>query len=146
MTTTATLNPKYVNQPKPGGRLGSVKDEHGALWLVDPGLLPSFHPGQPIEVEWAPMKFSDGKESKKITGIVHGATSAPADGRGSTDKDRDIFVTGVVGRAMGSGKFAISDIPALAVAAMAAWQLVQTGGTATVHARGPETLDDNVPF
>jgi hypothetical protein len=37
------------------------------------------------------------------------------------DKDRDMFVTGVVGRAMGSGQFGVNEISLLTLAAEEAW-------------------------
>jgi hypothetical protein len=42
-------------------------------------------------------------------------------------KDAMIFVTGVVGRAMGSGKFETQDVPLLAKAALAAWNEIKGG-------------------
>lgn len=149
MTTQATLTPKYVNQPLPGKKLGSIKDQQDVKWFVDPGLLGSFHQGTAITVEWEPMKFSDGKESKKITGVVHGAAPAQSNGAapamGNNNTGREIFITGVVGRSMGSGKFAIAEMTALTAAAMAAWSIVQAGPRAA-SAPPDAGLNDEVPF
>lgn len=148
MTATATITPKYVNQPLPGKKLGSIKDQQDVKWFVDPGLLGSFHQGTAITVEWEPMKFSDGKESKKITGVVHGAApqaahavngAAPSE---HPNRERDIFITGVVGRAMGSGKFGGEDLPALVRCALAAWAVVQDKPPVPPDAG----LNDEVPF
>jgi len=141
---TATITPKYVNQPKPGGKMGSIKDPAGELWLVEPGLLGSFRVGAPIAVEWAPIKFTDGTERKKITGVVHGA-APQTNGRASAmgnDAGREIFITGVVGRAMGSGKFAAADIKELVTNAILGWGLV----TAPKKAPPEAGLDDAIPF
>ncbi len=43
-----------------------------------------------------------------------------------TDKDALIFITGVVGRSMGSGKFVCSDIEALTHEALNAWNILKT--------------------
>lgn len=52
------------------------------------------------------------------------ATPPPSNGNGQT-KDAAMFVMGVVGRAMGSGKFDTQDIPLLARAAAQAWNEVK---------------------
>ena len=145
--TQATVTPKYVNQPKPGGKMGSIKDVAGELWLLDPGLLGSFRAGTPTVVEWASFAYKDGGQGKKITGIDHGAStngSAAAQPSQNNNTGREIFITGVVGRAMGSGKFAIRDIPALVGQAAASWDAM----TETRKAPAPpeKGLDDSIPF
>ena len=144
--TTATVTPKYVNQVKAGKKFGSIKDQAGTLWLVEPGLLGSFSPGASTTVEWSPMKFPDGTEGRKITGIVHGANGSapalPAHG----NQGREIFITGIVGRAMGSGKFAITDIGPLAAAASLAWDTEANRLTAKPRPQADVGLNDEVPF
>lgn len=157
--TTATITPKYVNQPKPGGKLGNINDVNGEKWFCDPGLLSSFRAGTPATVEWSVMKFNDGKESKKITGVVHGAVSAQGivtaisstQGRvngplpsGNNNTGREIFITGIVGRSMGSGKFSADDMDILTRRAMAAWEIV--AGRTKLPAPPDEGLNDPVPF
>ena len=147
--TTATITPKYVNQPMPGKKLGSIKDQQDVKWFIDPGLLGSFRQGTAITIEWAPMKFQDGSEAKKITGVVHGAAPAQSNGAapisGNNNTGREIFITGVVGRAMGSGKFSITDMHLLAVEAMAVWEAI-INGTRKPPARPDEGLNDPVQF
>lgn len=48
--------------------------------------------------------------------------SAPAIPQGRTDESESIFITGIVGRAMGSGKFGMDDILGLTQRARVAWQ------------------------
>jgi hypothetical protein len=55
----------------------------------------------------------------------------------SPDEARMIFVTGVVGRAMGSGKFAASEIPVLAQAAAEAFDRLVSG-----PGKAPATEED----
>ena len=151
--TQASVTPKYVNPPKPGKTLGSIKDQGDVLWLCEPGLLGSFSPGKPITVEYETMKFRDGTERPKITGVVHGTTngSAPAQeaprGNGhQPNQGREIFITGVVGRAMGSGKFGADDIYPLAVAALTAWERVSNQPLPAPKPQAETGLDDSIPF
>ena len=153
--TQATLTPKYVNPPKPGKTLGSIKDQGDTLWLCEPGLLGSFSPGKPITVEYETMKFRDGTERPKITGVVHGATtgSAPAQeshrGNGhSPNQGREIFITGVVGRWGQSGKFGIEDMPKLVVAAIDAWEYATNNAKPgpKPQAEAEAGLNDSIPF
>lgn len=146
--TQATITPKYVDAPKAGKKLGSIKDQHNEYWSVDPGLLGSFRAGAAISVEWEMMKFHDGTERKKITGIVHGTAPHGNGARQSEpapDKDRLIWLTGIVGRAMGSGKFEANEITALTAAALSAWEIVQSGGR-HLKVDSPDVLKDSVPF
>ena len=151
--TQAILTPKYVNAPKPGKKMGSIKDQAGILWLCDPGLLTSFSPGRPATVEAETVKFNDGTVMQKITGIVHGAEPATngAAHHGNErqpNAGREIFITGIVGRAMGSGQFAIADITALTAAAAAAWDtVVVSNDKPTIDKpRADATLNDDIPF
>jgi len=54
-------------------------------------------------------------------------------GAGSSKDERMIFITGVVGRAMGSGKFSAAEVPVLAQAAAAAFAQVTGAGPAPVE-------------
>lgn len=145
--TTATVTPKYVNQPKAGKKFGSIKDQAGVFWLVEPGLLGSFSPGTATIVEWKAEKFQDGTDVKKITGIVHGANGATPTPAAHSNQGREIFITGVVGRAMGSGKFAIGDIPGLTGQAAASWDAMMENKKVPAPRPQAETgLDDSVPF
>ena len=151
--TQATVTPKYVNPPKPGKTLGSIKDQGDVLWLCEPGLLGSFSPGKPVTVEYETMKFRDGTERPKITGVVHGTTNGAAPthetprGNGhSPNAGREIFITGIVGRAMGSGKFPIEDLNKLTFAAAAAWDSVMQEKRPAPPAQADPGLNDSIPF
>lgn len=144
---TATINPKYVNQPKPGAFSGSVKDGNGTYWSVPQNLLHLFQPGVMATVEYEAVE-KNGKTFYNVKQIVgHAAPPAapapaytpppppppqqpapstpyanghahPANGQ---NKDRAMFVMGCVGRAMGSGGFSVNDVKILALAADDAW-------------------------
>lgn len=78
--------------------------------------------GTPVEFE---ASKPDGKNywrmtSYKRTTSPQQATNGQA--QATHDTAEEIFVTGVVGRAMGSGKFGVEDIEGLTKAAMNAWR------------------------
>lgn len=72
------------------------------------------------------------------------------EGKGRSN-DWSIFVTGIVGRAMGSGKFGPTDIKALTLAALEAWVEVdakhKNHATIQDSRRASGTLpDESIPF
>lgn len=114
----ATVTAQFVNQPKEGKRFGSIKTEIGYIG-VKPSDLSQFVKGQKYEVE-----YKENGEYKDFVRIV----SAPAASAGhnrpnanGANTGREIFITGVVGRAMGSGKFGLDEIGLVTAKASAAW-------------------------
>ena len=152
--TQATLTPKYVNPPKPGKTLGSIKDQGDTLWLCEPGLLGSFSPGKPITVEYETMKFRDGTERPKITGVVHGATNgsapaqeAPRNNGHSSNQGREIFVTGIVGRGVGGGTITLETFDAWVSKALLAWDtMIDPRTKPTPKPQADPGLNDSIPF
>jgi hypothetical protein len=135
----ATIQVKYVNPPKPGGKMANVKDAEGNVYFFYPDKF-SAQPGETVEYEQQNWK---GKPALVIKGslmpvapdITKRPPAAPApayvppahfreppaaNGH-ATGKDKLIFVTGVVGRAMGSGKYDPNDIGLLTKAAVVAF-------------------------
>jgi hypothetical protein len=49
----ATLTVQYVNEPKPGKKLGNIKGIDGQIWFVAPGMLRRFSEGETYKVEYA---------------------------------------------------------------------------------------------
>jgi hypothetical protein len=129
---------KYVNAPKrEGGKFGNIKMETGETFFVTAGNLNRFKVGMEIEPPSKAEKWGD-----NVVQVIPAhydpaantnaapASTPPAPGHnsrqsGSVDKDAMIFVTGIVGRAMGSGKFDTQDIPLLSKAAVAAWNEIK---------------------
>ena len=131
----ATINVQYVNQPKQPGWSGSVKTKDGQIFGVKEIDLKKFSPGQTYNIEFVErakegkvyrdfVRFTDSQAPAKEH---HGPFPPPqpnghaAASHNTLDKDKLIFVTGVVGRAMGSGKFDLSQIRQLTAAAVQAW-------------------------
>lgn len=136
--TVVTL--KYVNQPKnPTGKMGSVVDGAGVRYMVPVENLGKFAVGGTYEVAVAQEVWKPGEPALMvIRGVPAQAGAAPsytpapaaspthASGHVNGAKigesaARQIFVTGIVGRAMGSGKFTPSDLEALTSAAITAY-------------------------
>ena len=123
-----TVEVSFVNQPKQaGGKYGSIKTADGNYYSVPVAELSRFQRGNKYAIEYDQTE-KDGKTYRNFTamsiaqstpnidrdyanrdvGKPNGSHFAQADA-----KDKFIFVTGVVGRAMGSGKFDAVDIYAL---------------------------------
>ena len=47
----ATLTVQYVNEPKPGKKLGNIKSDDGQIWFVVPAMLRRFSAGQTYKVD-----------------------------------------------------------------------------------------------
>lgn len=134
------ITTKYVNQPKnPTGKMGSVVDMGGVRYMVPVENLSRFSVGASYEVAtgqevWKageapvsvirgiPTPVGAGTPQQPSAPVNHPAPTPHINGsKVGEAAARQIFVTGIVGRALGSGKFTISDMDALASAAAAAY-------------------------
>lgn len=88
----ATLRVKYVNQPREGKKMGSIKGEDGTTIGVFPDKLSLFQQGQTYTVEYDEMDSG----FKRFKRIIPGAPNTVSNG--GHDKAVEIFVTGVIGR------------------------------------------------
>lgn len=136
--TVITL--RYVNQPKnPTGKMGSIVGNDGTRYMVPVENLGKFAVGGTYEVAVAQETWKPGEPALMVIRGVPAQTGAapaisgpypttPTHASGHVNgakigesAARQIFVTGIVGRAMGSGKFSPSDLEALTSAAIAAY-------------------------
>jgi len=132
---------KYVNPAKPDKKFGSIVDPNGAKFMLPVGMQDAFQAGQTYDVPTSRKNWG-----QDVVTVIEGrpgsagstapatppppapAASAPPAGHNSArmsnvdPKDVFIFVTGVVGRAMGSGKYDVSDIDLLTKAAIEAYR------------------------
>lgn len=133
---------KYVNHAKPDKKFGSIIDPNGAKFMLPVGMQDAFVAGQTYDVPTSNKKW--GQDAVVViegrpgaAGSTHPATPAPTpqtspaghnSGRMTNydDKDALIFITGVVGRSMGSGSFGATDIKLLTLAAIEAWDAVRS--------------------
>ena len=96
-TRTATVTVQYVNDPKPGKKMGSIKTAEMGYFGVYPDKLKLFEQGKTYSVEY--KTDGDFKRFEKLTELE--AQQPPvANGH---DKDLHIFVAGVVNNAISSG-------------------------------------------
>lgn len=139
-----SINIKYVNPAKEGKKYGSIKSVEGETYWVPGGMVSSFQPGTTVDV---PTKVE--KWGANVVNVVAGHADATAKSQTSwskpdpvrpqapapaapvgvptpiNSKDALIFVTGVVGRAMGSGQFKSGDISDLTHEALKGWFLLK---------------------
>lgn len=131
-----TLNIQYVNEAKPDKKYGTIKTRDGESYALPAGMVGVFQPNTTVEVPTQDQKWGD-----KVVHVIMGrpangnappAAATPAAptpppaatgaARMTDPKDMLIFVTGVVGRAMGSGSFGVTDIDLLTKAAKSAYK------------------------
>lgn len=140
MADTRHVKVKYVNHPKKeGGKYGNIKVDGDELIWVPVDQLRLFQQGQSYEIEIKRQKWGENWVDI-LDKIIYGgggreangdhrpqqerAQAAPVQARNqwqTGEAQRDIFITGVVGRAMGSGKFGPDDLKAWTKAAVDAW-------------------------
>lgn len=128
---------KYADDAKPNKKYGSIKSADGTKYLVPAGLNGVFKAGTTVDIPltsepWTETPIVAGRPG--AAGSTHPATPAPtppaaepqthgtAQQSNLDAKDFAIFVTGIVGRAMGSGNFGVTDIDLLTKAAIAAYR------------------------
>ena len=138
------INIKYVNPAKDGKKFGSIAGTDGTRYMVPAGMVGQFQPNTTVDV---PTKVEQWGATS-VTIVAGHASAAPvsapqqsysppppptaapqahsyAPHAAAVDKDAFIFVTGLVGRAMGSGKFASGDMTDLTHEALKAWFLLK---------------------
>lgn len=107
----------FVNQPREGGKKGTVKDMHGRYFGVWPDKLDQYEKGGTYEVEYDTTEYQ-GKTYRNIKRIVSGGgrtpsragggSSAPA---GADNKAVEMAVMGLMGRCyQGTGSLPPKDV------------------------------------
>jgi hypothetical protein len=160
-TQTVTITPKYVNPPKEGKKYGSLKTDDGVQYAAPPSVTSACEPGVPVTIEWEGQTWGGNPVMvvRRVVGAQHGHNGGAhphpqpnGNGRhsaaGGDAKAREMFIMGVVGRAMGSGQFEASHIYDLTAAAAKAWDAVLNGAGHPEQTRGysRRDLDDEIPF
>lgn len=143
----AQITIKWVNPAKPDKKFGSIVDVDGTKYMCPAALVSQFKPGTTVDVPTQSAKWgadvveviqghaqatatSTSAWSKPQAPAVSPPASPPAafstPATGAMDrKDALIFVTGTVGRAMGSGKFAAGDLMDLTHESLKAWFMLK---------------------
>lgn len=146
----ATVTVEFVNPPKEGKAFGSIKTKELGYVGMKPADLTSFAKGQRYEIEY--KVSGDNGQYKNFVKLASKPNGASGTGAGhSPDNSRMIFITGIVGRAMGSGKYAALDIAPLTKAAAAAFDSLHAPAPKAPEPRresygDPRDIDDEIPF
>lgn len=126
-----------------GAKSGSLKAADGSIYKFLPWQAKFIHQGETIEVPISESEFNgkvykwfaktwppkdqqnaarQGAAPQLTPSTPAPVAHTPSSARMTDPKDVMIFVTGVVGRAMGSGNFGVTDIDLLTKAALAAYK------------------------
>ncbi len=143
------VTPKYVNAANAGKKYGSIKDEQDNKYVVPANMVNQFQVGVPVDIQFENQTWGGepvsviisvgaqtSQQSAQVTlppqiqPVPHNPPAqqvphTPTQQSAPTLEDptsENIFVTGIVGRAMGSGQFGSTDISLLAKAAVQAWR------------------------
>jgi hypothetical protein len=98
---------QFVNAPKAGKRLGSIKSSEGEYYGCDPATLGRFSKGEVCTIEYTETPKDGGGTWKNIKRKISTSSAPPAPSiRNRTDpKDSEqMFVTALLKEALGSGK------------------------------------------
>lgn len=110
-----TIEVQYVNPPKIGKKMGSIKSTDGEYYSVWPDKLHTFQVGGSYTVEYEVVNTNSGTSFKSIKKILDqsgvlplptqsGPGPARVPSRGGSTTAEEMFVMGVIGRALqGSG-------------------------------------------
>lgn len=158
-TTTVTV--QYVNQPKPGKKMGSIKASDGKYYNVWPDKLPLFSEGSTYTINYTEDNgfrtfkgMGNGEVGQQVGNVARNIarTAAPNDGQAS--KAEEMFVMGFLNRCYGGGSVMPPKAQLVAEGRMlrAAWQEIwsnyrEEGVTVTRPRPEPDqALDDEIPF
>ena len=143
MSGSRFVRVKYVNSPKKeGGKYGNIKLDNDELVWVPVDQLRLFEAGREYEIISKRQKWgndwqdvldrvvygnggggggSRGSSTAPTTGSAGYRQTGGGAGQARPEQAMMIFVTGIVGRAVGSGKFGPDDVSAWTKAAIDAW-------------------------
>lgn len=156
---TTTITVKYVNQPRPGKKQGSVKDDNGTIYGVYPDKLSLFQPNATYEIEYKDSEWQ-GKTYHNIVSVkpAGGLSPAPQSNGGGNyrptspvDAER-MYVCSLVNAGIQAGRIDFSEgaIEAATNAARNAWRntfgAVTPLNTPAPPVRGRSDMDDDIPF
>jgi hypothetical protein len=113
---TATVTVRWVNQPKEGRKLGSIKTDDNQLFGVWPETLGEFKPNGIYEIEYTERHFDDGKIYKTVKTVAPKGMAPPRPAgnrfsgpRETSMKDAErMFVCSLLNAAIQSGKVEFS--------------------------------------
>lgn len=146
---SATVEVKYVNQPGPGKKQGTIKTPDGTMYGVKSAMLGLFREGGIYDIKYESREFQE-KIYHTVVSVTPvqspegGLATTPARQKTDDVTAERIFVCGIVNAAISSNQIApqTTDLVQTVAAAREAWR--QTFGrkkTAT-----EEEMSDQIPF
>lgn len=155
----ATIQVKYVNQPREGMKNGSVKTAEGVLYGVPPPLLPQFQPGGTYNVEYNTSQFQGRTYSTISAASAMVQSGAPLQSgskfHANDETAERIFVCGIINAAVGNGSLSVNraELVAAVSACREAWQAAfgrghraMTSSSGDTIPSGQASSTDNVPL
>lgn len=145
---TATIIPRFVNPPKGNASSASIKDKDGVYWGIPASMMAKFAANVAVTVNYEETPPNqEGRTYRNIKSIVETpkpVAQAMAQSQASTG--RDIFITGVVQRAMQTGKFDVTDIKRLTLATADAWDAAHSPRTQANGQQAPQRREEPPPY
>ena len=158
---SVTIKVNFINPPKEGKKMGSIKASDEKYYWARPELLNQFAKGEQYTLEYT-SEMSGGKEWRTIKSLTPAVGDAyVSNGKASGGRDQskvpmEIFVTGIIGRALeGSGGIPdVEQLTAMVRTARQAWEKGMSDGSTekAKQAKQPEQIsfseeiDDEIPF
>lgn len=149
--TLADIEVKFVNPPKPGKKLGSIKTADDGFWLVPPTLLNQLSPGMKCRIEYdesKPWEPEPGKQIFTVAKIIVGQTTqVPKNSyrqRSNPTEARQIAVLALLKEWM--GKVPVGDVEAARHAIDTMCDAYDRSKLAGGQAQQRDDMDDNIPY
>lgn len=146
-TEKKTLTIASVAQPRAGKIFGliSASNDRGK-YMAKPEIIDQMQRGNTYICSVSSKEYPDG-----LVWFVNqvSETQQPAQAQGTPDADpmaRNIFICGVVQRAMQSGQFRVDQVVDLTKEAMSAWDLIAGKKKTDPGIDFEDELSDSVPF
>lgn len=156
-----TITPSFINQPKAGKKMGTVKLPDNSSLMAYPAVLNQMQPRGTYKVEYDEATESfNFRTIRKVLGTEAAAPAAAASGGGGWREDplkqEQIFVCGIINSAIKAGKIGLTvdSMVELVTRAREVW--AKTYGTKTTPAVQEQTAapkrdvqgeyDDEIPF
>lgn len=155
MQNHSHITPKYLNPPKQGKKMASVKDENDDLYWLPPDFLSWLQKGEAADITWNAQKWGS-MDARVVTAIngrdITGAAQpgpqdrpapspahAPTRSTSDSEKSLEMFCMGVVGRIGGAGVIQQpQEIPLWLQAAKDAWETI-------IQGKAPRMVDTPTP-
>lgn len=124
---STTINVRFINQPKPGQRSGSVRDANGVYYGVPPNMLGMFRENTSYEIFYEESQGRDGRTYYNIKtvnpvggppqssfpGVQNPLPRAASQHSAGPDKSEQIWVQGLVQAAIQAGAVNAGDTSAV---------------------------------